>query len=203
MKKIYSLLAAVMVAGSTFAQSLAVTVEGKTVSNGDVVNLDYAEYPAKAIGPIRIYTLEPEILIVSDTKQDVTVTAIDDDVKDGKLGNCFGGGCVNVTEAEGFKVSKTNSVDAGNTKAGIEIVYGSANPGADLQRSFKVEVSNASTTIAFQVKYNIGTYASVEGIATDAYKNAPAYMLSGASVKENNIPAGSIYVKGGKKYIKK
>lgn len=202
MKKIYSLLATIMVAGSTFAQSLSVTVEGKTVASGDVINLDYAEYPAKVIGPMKIYTLEPEILIVSDTKQDVTVTAIDDDVKDGKLGNCFGGGCLPADEKEGFKVSKTNSVEAGSTKAGIELVYGSTNPGADLQRSFKVEIANASTTIAFQVNYNIGTYASVEGVGVYDDKDAAIYSISGSQLDKNNIPSG-LYIKGGKKYFKK
>lgn len=204
MKKIYSLLAMMMIASVTFAQTFTVTVNGKSVNNGDLVQINHEVYPVHWIVPnvVGTYNLEPEINIVADAKQTITVTA-SDDIKDGVLQNCAFGQCISVT-ATNCPVSAQGTIEAGETDAAIHLTYGSKNPGADLQRSFNVEISNGSKTIAFTVQYNIGKYVatSISNIAT-SIQNAPVYTIGGVKTDESNIPNGKVFIKGGKKYIKK
>ncbi len=202
MKKFYSLLAMLLMASATFAQTLSVTIGGKAVNNGDVVEIPL-ESAWHWIIPnvIGNYNIDPEIKIKSTIAQDVTVTVTDLDKEDGTLQNCFAGGCMPLI-GPNWSETKTASIAAGESKSGIDLVYGSADPGSII-RSFTAAISNASEKIEFTVKYYIGTYASVLNVKMENDANAPAYNLSGVKVESEVLPAGSIYVKGGKKFIKK
>lgn len=202
MKKIYSLLAMLLLASATFAQTLSVTIGGKSVNNGDVIEIPLESawhwIIPNVVGNCNI---DPEIKIVSTIAQDVTVSVTDLDKENGTLQNCFAGGCLPVMGPNWYE-AKTGYVNAGETNSGIDIVYGSNDPGSII-RSFSASISNASEKIEFTVKYYIGTYASIFNVDASNDSNAPAYSLSGAKVNSESLPAGSIYVKKGKKFIKK
>lgn len=202
MKKFYSLLAMLLMASATFAQTLSVTIGGKAVNNGDVVEIPLESawhwIIPNVIGNANI---DPEIVIKSTIAQDVSVTVTDLDQEDGTLQNCFAGGCLPVM-GPNWSETKTASVPAGDTNSGIDLVYGANDPGSII-RSFSAAISNASEKIEFTVKYYIGTYASVMSVEAAGNAKAAAYSLSGVKVDNETLPAGSIYVKDGKKFIKK
>lgn len=202
MKKIYSLLAMLLMASATFAQTLSVTIGGKTVNNGDVIEIPL-ESAWHWIIPnvVGVANIDPEIVINSTVAQNITVAVTDLDKENGTLQNCFAGGCMPVM-GPNWTESKTAGVEAGSTKAGIDLAYGSQDPGS-LIRSFSAAISTATEKIEFTVKYYIGTYASVVAIERDGEAAAHAYKLSGMKANCEALPAGSIYVKGGKKFIKK
>lgn len=202
MKKFHSLLAMLLMASATFAQTLSVTIGGKAVNNGDVVEIPL-ESAWHWIIPnvVGNYNIDSDIKINSTIAQDVTVTVTDLDKENGTLQNCFAGGCLPVM-GPNWSEAKTGYVNAGETNSGIDIVYGSNDPGSII-RSFSASISNASEKIEFTVKYYIGTYASIFNVDASNDSNAPAYSLSGAKVNSESLPAGSIYVKKGKKFIKK
>lgn len=204
MKKIYTLLTMLLLAGASFAQSFDVKVGDKVVADGEKVVINLDEMPVAWIVPnvIRDYKLDPKIIIVADADQKVTIS-VSDDIKDGSLQNCAFGQCIPVT-ATNCPVSAEGTAKKGETDAAIHLAYGANNPGDDIQRAFDVKISNASKTVSFSVQFNVGKYAetSISNIQMDG-ANAATYTVSGAKVNENNLPAGTIYVKGGKKYIKK
>lgn len=202
MKKIYSFLAMVLMAGTTFAQTLSVTIGGKPVSDAEVVEipLESAFHPIFPGAPVGNYNIDPEIVINSTVAQSVTVTVADPDHEDGTLQNCFAGGCQPV-KGPNWIETKTAEVPAGATKSGIDIVNGSTNPG-NVIRTFEATISTASEKIAFTVKYYLGTYASVTGVKVDG-SNQSAYTITGTQVNENTLREGTLYIKGGKKYMKK
>lgn len=204
MKKIYTLLTMLLLAGASFAQSFDVKIGDKVVADGEKVVINLNEMPVEWIVPnvLGIYSLDPKIVIVSDTDQKMTVT-VSDDIKDGILQCCTFGMCIPITPTN-CPVSAEGIAKKGETEAAIHLTYGSNNPGDDLQRAFDVKISNASKNVSFSVQYNVGKYAaaSISNIQMDG-ANAATYTVSGAKVNENNLPTGTIYVKGGKKYIKK
>lgn len=189
-----------LLASASFAQSFDVKIGEKVISNGEKVEINLQEMPIHWIIPnvIGVYTIDPEIKIVADAAQTITIEA-SDDIKDGILQNCAFGNCTPVTESA-CPATATKAIEAQTLDAAIHLTYGSVNP-VNLQRAFDVKISNGTKTVAFTVQYNIGTYAaSVTDIMTGA-ANAPYYTLGG--VKTNTIPTGKVYIKGGKKYIKK
>lgn len=204
MKKIYTLLTMLLLAGASFAQSFDVKVGDKVVADGEKVVINLDEMPVEWIVPnvIGIYSLDPKIVIVADADQNITVT-VSDDIKDGLLQCCTFGMCLPITETN-CPVTTEGVAKKGETEAAIHLSYGSKNPGADVQRAFDVKISNASKTVSFSVQFNIGKYAaaSISGVQMDG-ANAATYTVAGSKVNENNLPVGTIYVKGGKKYIKK
>lgn len=202
MKKFYSLLTLLLMASATFAQTLSVTIGGKTVNNGDVIEIPLQSawhwIIPNVVGNANI---DPEIMINSTVAQDVTVTVTDLDKEDGTLQNCFAGGCLPV-KGPNWIEAKTGNVSAGSTKSGIDIVYGSNDPG-NIIRSFSAAISTSSEKIEFTVKYYIGTYASVSYVGLESETNTPSFSLSGVQVNSETLPVGSIYLKKGKKYLKK
>lgn len=204
MKKIYTLLTMLLLASASFAQSFDVKIGEKVISDGEKVEINLQEMPVEWIVPnvIGTYSLDPKIAIVADADQKVTIT-VSDDIKDGTLQNCAFGQCIPVN-ANNCPVTAEGTAKKGETDAAIHISYGSINPGADIQRAFDVKISNGSKMVSFTVQFNVGKYAaaSISGIHING-ANAAAYTVSGAKVNENTLPAGTIYVKGGKKFIKK
>lgn len=204
MKKIYTLLTMLLLASASFAQSFDVKIGDKVISDGDKVEINLQEMPVEWIVPnvLGIYSLDPEIKIVADADQTVKITA-SDDIKDEILQNCAFGLCIPVT-ATNCPVTAEGTAKKGETDAGIHLIYGSKNPGADIQRAFDVVISNGSKTVSFSVQFNVGSYAaaSVSGVQISAASSF-AYTLSGVKTNEKSLPSGTLYVKDGKKYIKK
>lgn len=204
MKKIYTLLTMLLLASASFAQSFDVKIGDKVISDGEKVEINLQEMPVQWIVPnvIGTYSLDPEIKIEADAEQTIKIT-VSDDIKDGVLQNCAFGQCVPVTTTN-CPVTAEGTAKKGETEAAIHLAYGSNNPGADIQRAFDVTVSNGAKTVSFSVQFNVGSYAaaSVEGVQISGASSC-AYTLSGVKTNEKTLPSGTIYIKGGKKYIKK
>lgn len=205
MKKIYSLLAMMMMAGATYAQTISVTVDGNAVSNGQTVECQYdkIEYP----GPIpqipTTWKMEPHVNITSTVAQDVTVSI---DVKEKKgedqIQNCFVN-CITANSANNFIVTETQSLAANTTKnAGIHFntkINPNENP---LHRNVLVTVSAGAENISFTLHMFWDPNASaIEGINAEN-ADAQAYSITGMPVNVEALSAGTMYVMGGNKYIK-
>lgn len=205
MKKFYSLLAMMMMAGATFAQTISVTVDGNAVSNGQTVECQYdkIEYP----GPIPVipttWKMEPHVSITSTVAQDVTV-AIDVQEKKGEdqIQNCFTN-CITANSANNYIVSETQGLPANKPKdAGIHFstkVNPNENP---LHRNVLVTVSAGAESISFTLHMFWDPNANAVECVEAENADAQAYSLTGMPVNVEALPAGAIYVKGGNKYIK-
>lgn len=202
MKKILSIAAMLLVAGSALAQSFYVKVGDKVVENGQTVELGFDTCPVEWIVPgvIGVYEIDPDIKIVTSEDQQITIT-VSDEVKDGILQVCSFGKCVPLTEAAN-PYTVTGNVNAGETPADVHFSFGSSKPADNFERSFNMEVSNGAMTISFAVHCGVGTYSAINNVMLNSV-NAAAFNLSGSKVNVNTLPNGAIYIKGGKKYIKK
>lgn len=202
MKKILSIAAMLLVAGSALAQSFYVKVGDKVVENGQTVELGFDTCPVEWIVPgvIGVYEIDPDIKIVTSEDQQITIT-VSDEVKDGILQVCSFGKCVPLTEAAN-PYTVTGNVNAGETPADVHFSFGSSKPADNFERSFNMEVTNGAMTISFAVHCGVGTYSAINNVMLNSV-NAAAFNLSGSKVNVNTLPNGAIYIKGGKKYIKK
>lgn len=202
MKKILSIAAMLLVAGSALAQSFYVKVGDKVVENGQTVELGFDTCPVEWIVPgvIGVYEIDPDIKIVTSEDQQITIT-VSEEVKDGILQVCSFGKCVPLTEAAN-PYTITGTVNAGETPADVHLTFGSNKPADNFERSFNMEVSNGAMTISFAVHCGVGTYSAINNVMLNS-ANAAAFNLSGSKVNVNTLPNGAIYIKGGKKYIKK
>lgn len=202
MKKILSIAAMLLVAGSALAQSFNVKVGDKVVENGQTVELGFDTCPFEWIveDVFGIYEIDPDIKIVTSKEQQITIT-VSDEVKDGVLQVCSFGKCVPLTEAAN-PYTVTGTAKAGETPADVHFSFGSSKPADNFERSFNMEVSNGAMTISFAVHCGVGTYSAINNVMLNS-ANAAAFNLSGSKVNVNTLPNGALYIKGGKKYIKK
>lgn len=202
MKKILSILAMLLISGVSFAQTFTVKVGEYEVKNGETVELGFDTCPVEWIVPgvIGVYEIDPDIKIVTSEDQQITIT-VSDEVKDGILQVCSFGKCVPLTEAAN-PYTVTGTVNAGETPADVHFSFGSSKPTDNFERSFNMEVSNGAMTISFAVHCGVGTYSAINNVMLNSV-NAAAFNLSGSKVNANTLPNGAIYIKGGKKYIKK
>ena len=211
MKKIYTLLAAMLLTVTTaFAQTLGVTVNGASVSNGTdyTLNLTLDEFRKVISGDFdsHIYAMEPEILVSSSIAQTVSVTAEDLDKIDGKTveGNaqiCFGGSCEPLEVRNEYKVTKTKDMAAGSsldTETHInfgsvlffdgEVLDGQV-PTFPVIRRIRLTVEAGSEKLSF-VLYLIcdpdNKLASVNGVSADNAVSATAEGIS-YNLKESGI----------------
>lgn len=202
MKKILSILAMLLISGVSFAQTFTVKVGEYEVKNGETVELGFDTCPVEWIvpGAIGIYGIDPDIKIVTSEEQQITIT-VSDEIKDEKLQVCSFGKCVSLTEATN-PYTVTGTAKAGETPADVHFSFGNNKPADNFERSFNMEVSNGAMTISFAVHCGVGTYSAINNVMLNS-ANAAAFNLSGSKVNVNTLPNGAIYIKGGKKYIKK
>lgn len=187
---------------SLFAQSFAVQVNGNEVADGETVQIRYNEFPANWLIPdvLAIYELDPEICVVTDAEQMLTVS-VSDEVKDGVLQNCAFESCIPVNE-ESCPATSSGMLPMGETKLSIHLGYGIDNPGAELERSFQVSVSNGTQTVSFTVTFVIGAETPVRNVR-NATADVASYMLNGMRTDVNSLSRGACYIRAGKKYLKK
>ena len=192
-----------LIPSCALSQTFNVTVGGKAVADGETVAIAQESaqtwiVPNVVPGP---YKLDPEIVIHSTIAQEVTVTAIDTDKEDGTLQNCFGGGCLSV-KGPNWSESKTAAINAGDTHAAIDVLYGSGeanNPG-NVIRTFQVAVSTSTERVAFTIQYFLGTYAHIADVRKE--ESSAAYTLDGRPADPQMLPDGSLYIMDGKKHVK-
>lgn len=201
MKKLYTFLVFAIVVMNVMAQTLSITVNGSTVNNSETVaiTLESAKtwiVPNVVPGPFK---LDPKIVINSETDQEVTVTATDLDQEDGTLQNCFAGGCLSV-KGPAWSESKTALVKVGSTSAEIDVLYGSNDPG-DIIRRFKVCIASARESYEFTVAFYVGKYTQIDVLPICTAKNVST--LGGMIQDETSIKKGEIFVKDGKKFLKR
>lgn len=201
MKKLYTLLAALLLTITASAQTIGVTVDGKAVQDGDNVVLNYLSIKNEVIpGVLVFYNIEPEIFVQSTVAQEMTVEVEDLDKQEGQAQNCFTS-CITCKASNNYIVSQTKTVTSNyNENARIHINYNNVDPGS-ITRKLRIKASTASEKIEFVLTVNVGdNAANVNGVAADK-ANAPVYTIGGARV--NNALAPGIYVKDGKKFMVK
>lgn len=200
MKKILSILAMLLISGVSFAQTFTVKVGEYEVKNGETVELGFDTCPVEWLVPgvLGIYEIIPDIKIVTSEEQQLSIN-VWDEIKDGVLQVCAFGKCVPFT---GTPYVATGTAKVGETPADVHLTFGSNKPADNFERSFNVEVSNGAITISFAVHCGVGTYSAINNVMLNS-ANAAAFNLSGSKVNVNTLPNGAIYIKGGKKYIKK
>lgn len=208
MKKFYTLLTMLLMASATIAQTISVTVNGKTVANGETVECQFDEiekHPIPALPALVTYEMTPHVMVKSNVSQDVSVTIdVQEKKGDNQIQNCFVS-CITANSANNFVVKQTSSMDAGQEKDAQIHFSSNTDPNErPLDRHVLVTVEAGSETLTFTLHmfWDPDGTLNVGGIEIDS-KNAPAYSLSGAKVNSESLPAGSIYVKKGKKFIKK
>lgn len=205
MKKIYSLLAMVLMASASFAQTISATVNGVAVSNGETVECKFDEIERHPVPVLTVYEMTPHVLVKSDVEQKVTLSIdVLEKKGDDQIQNCFVN-CITANSGNNFVVTESVEMSAGQEKDAMIHFTTKTNPNErPLDRHVLVTVSTDKESISFTLHmfWDPDGTLHVDNLGADQV-NAPAYLISGANVKENNIPAGSIYVKGGKKYIKK
>lgn len=204
MKKFYSLLAMVLMAGASFAQTISATVNGVAVSNGETVECKYDEIEKHPIPVLTVYEMTPHVVVKSAVDQKVTL-AIDvlEKKGDNQIQNCFVN-CTTANSANNFIVSETAEMAAGQEKDAQIHFTTKTNPNErPLDRHVLVTVSTDKESLSFTLHmyWDPDGTLHVENVGAEN-SNAPAYSLSGVKLDSNNIPSG-FYVKGGKKYFKK
>ncbi len=207
MKKIYSLLAMVLVAGATFAQTITVAVNGKAVSEGETVECAFEEIKKEVIpGVLTNWLMEPHVVVTSSAAQDVTVgIEVLEKKGDNQIQNCFVN-CITANSGNDFKVSETATMAAGQEKdAQIHFTTKTDPQECPLDRHVKVIVSTASESISFvlHMYWDPNGELAVGGIKMDGNSNSSAYSLSGVKLNSSSLPKSNIYIKNGKKFIKK
>lgn len=201
MKKIYLLFTLLFITLASSAQTFSVSVQGKEVTDGETLTQNYETVPVTWIVPnvVGTWTIDPEIKITSDSKQEIKISA-SDNVNDGILQNCAFGNCVPVKDNNPAVAEGT--IEKGEMEAAIHLSYGGTKPADDIQRDINIEVSNGSKTVAFTIKVNVGKYATSIKAVCPENTDSTVYTISGSKVNANDIPSGKIVIKNGKKIIK-
>lgn len=117
MKKLYSLLAAMVCAASLTAQNLTVTLDGKNIANGATVEKYYAEEEYE--NEWELYELHLRLILTSKVNGEcnATLTAVDkaDDVE-----FCALNGCESASAKNNYIVSHSNRLRK-NTEENLDI----------------------------------------------------------------------------------
>lgn len=203
MKKIYSLLAMMMMAGAAFAQTISVTVDGNAVSNGETVECLYTDIESHPVPVVTVWEMKPHVSITSSATQEVTVTMdVTEKKGDNEIQNCFAS-CEPANSANNFVVSHSKTMNAGES-ADADIHYSVKAKPAEipLHRNVLITVSAGSENMSFTLHMCWDpSAAAIEGVNAEN-ADGQAYSISGMPVSVEALPAGAIYVKGGNKYIK-
>lgn len=102
MKKLYSLLAAMICAASLTAQNLTVTINGHSIANGSTYEKYYAE---EELDDMEVYGLYPEFILTSKVNGNCDATLVSVD-KASDVAFCFNG-CVFTGANNNYTVSHT------------------------------------------------------------------------------------------------
>lgn len=204
MKKLYSLLATLLMASATYAQTISVTVDDKAVTDGETILCKYDEIEKHPIPVLTIWEMAPHVVVKSAADQEVSL-GIDvlEKKGDDQIQNCFVN-CIMANAANNYVVVESANMAAGQEKdAGIHFST-KTNPNENpLERHVKVTVSTTSESHEFTLHmvWDPEGALSVGAINADA-NNAPAYSITGVKVNPSELRSGHIYIQNGKKYIK-
>lgn len=116
MKKLYSLLAAMVCAASLSAQNLTVTLDGQNIANGATVEKYYAE---EELDDMDVYGLYPKFILTSKVNGncDATLMSVD---KANDVAFCFNG-CVFTGAGNNYTVNHTGVATRKNTEYDLGI----------------------------------------------------------------------------------
>jgi|GEM_PF-2508962 len=116
MKKLYSLLAAMVCAASLTAQNLTVTLDGQNIANGATVEKYYAE---EELDDMDVYGLYPKFILTSKVNGncDATLMSVD---KANDVAFCFNG-CVFTGAGNNYTVNHTGVATRKNTEYDLGI----------------------------------------------------------------------------------
>lgn len=196
-----------LMASTIFAQTISVTVNGKAVTDGETVDCKFDEIEKK--GPIpqipTTWKMEPEVIVKSTQSQEVSVSIdVLEKKGDNQVQNCFVT-CVTANAANNFVVTEAKNMTAGEEKNAQIHFSTKVNPEErPLERNVRVTVATDKESLSFTLHMfwdPDGTLA-IGKVEMDS-ESAPAFTLSGVKQNEQSIPAGSIYIKKGKKFLKK
>lgn len=206
MKKIYSFLLFLAVAAVASAQTLSVTVNGKTLVNGQTHTEKYASAktdmhdlnPAIPAGMAFKNGLYPEVMISSATGQNVAVTLTNKSQNE-VVGFCYGGQCDNLTAANSYTLTKTAFLQA-TTPFNMQI---EANKELLSPTAYELEVkchadNGEDFNFTLVLDYN-PIYAGVES-AKVAAAAADCYTISGVKTVK---PIKGLNIRGGRKFVVK
>lgn len=116
MKKLYSLLAAMVCAASLTAQNLTVTLDGQNIANGATVEKYYAE---EELDDMDVYGLYPKFILTSKVNGDCDATLVSVD-KANDVAFCFNG-CFFTGAGNNYTVNHTGVRIRKNTEYDLGI----------------------------------------------------------------------------------
>ncbi len=203
MKKLYSLLAAMLLTVTTaFAQTLSVTVNGVSMENGKDYTLAFDDIKTVESGAFEIHTyaMKPEILVSTSVKQNVTLTVTDiDRVEEQVKGIAQICGfdeinqCSALAKNNNFTETRTKAMEA-NKSVNPEIhidcgnvmfidgeIWGTVVPPTyPIQRHIQITVKAGAEEISFVLTLvcDPDNVLSVNGISTDNAVNATTEGIS-------------------------
>lgn len=158
MKKVLSLIAAVLTSATMFAQ-LSVTIDGTPIKDGENV-VKYYESDKREMfegsGDYGLwdYGIRPEIFVTSSTTGNLTakLTMIEN-AED--VGICFGGACTMADASNNYTATKVGAYTANRpVDLQIEVQHDESTISDKYSRKFKLELSLGSET--FSCTFNIG-----------------------------------------------
>lgn len=111
MKKLYSLLAAMVCAASLTAQNLTVTLDGQNIANGATVEKYYAE---EELDDMDVYGLYPKFILTSKVNGKCDATLVSADKAD-DVAFCFDG-CLFANAGNNYTVNHSGKLVIKNTE---------------------------------------------------------------------------------------
>ena len=186
MKKFFTLIAAAFCLNSISAQTIGVTVDGTIVQDGQTIEILYSTAVTEEIIPglMSNYGFEPEVVVTSNTAQEVTVSVEDLDKTEDHVQNCFTN-CITCSSSNEYKVIQTKDFE-GSADAKIHVEFGT---GADCpitapySQNVNVTISTSAEQIAFTM---ILTYDPTRAAA----EQSP--IISGGKSEEGETKTGDI-----------
>lgn len=205
MKKIYTILAVMMLGMSsmTAQTTMTIKIEGQEVKNGDDVVVYKAAKETVLNPALKMYDLGVEVEFKSLIDQTVDASGIDLDQKEPGLAVCPTNFTCTTANTDNGWLSKVtmNALTAGREVNGewIHYNYGKNNkPAEGTIRKSTITFKGATETITFNLTINTDTSAGVETVVVNHNSNGQTYNLAGQKVNANTK---GLVIRNGKKII--
>ncbi len=196
MKKIFTLIAAVMFAVCSYAQVNITDPEGKVYENGSTMDI----YPSMVIPDIPDF-LEfhsPELVNTSASAVNVNLVINIKQLPEGTtFAECFSGMCTNYGEAKTVTTKAVTLAANETKKTACEWFYDEEFAGKTCIADFTLYV-NGKKDKTVTVRYINGDINSVNSVIADSVKKKGAFTIDGKRVANDTK---GLVIKNGKKVI--
>ena len=198
MKKLYSLLAAMVCAASLTAQNLTVTLDGQNIANGATVEKYYAE---EELDDMDVYGLYPKFILTSKVNGncDATLMSVD---KANDVAFCFNG-CVFTGAGNNYTVNHTGVATRKNTEYDLGIHVQHDNKWTEnYTRELDLTVTQKGETFTCKIILGVDPEKAA-GISGTGSKKPVSFASNTLTFNLGSVATVSLYSVTGSEVLKK